>query len=60
MVKFESDCLECGLPCKGKACPHYEIEVHYCDECGKELEFIYEDDGDEVCEDCLCHRHFVG
>lgn len=61
MVKFESDCLECGLPCKGRACPNYEVEVHYCDCCGKDLylETIYDDGQEELCEDCLLNKYIV-
>ena len=53
MVKIENHCVDCGLPCLGKACPNREVEVHYCDKCGEELEDIFEVDGEELCEECL-------
>ena len=56
MIKIENHCCDCaapGYPCLGPSCPRREVEVHYCDECGCELEDIYEVDGDEFCEDCL-------
>lgn len=56
MVKTESGCVNCGLPCIGKACPYHTVEIHYCDECDEELDDIYEVDGDELCEYCLKKR----
>ena len=56
MLKVENRCCECatpGYPCLGATCPNRNVEVYYCDECGEELEEIYEVDGEELCEDCL-------
>lgn len=33
MIKTESDCLNCGLPCRHELCPHYKVKRLYCDEC---------------------------
>lgn len=53
MIKIENHCVDCGLPCLGRACPNREVEVHYCDKCGEEVEESFEVDGEELCEDCL-------
>lgn len=56
MIKLENHCCDCatpGYPCRGSACPLSQVEVHYCDNCGDELEDIYEVDGEELCEYCL-------
>lgn len=53
MIKYENDCVDCGLPCfdtcKYKNVPHY-----YCDCCGEETDELYiYDDGRQLCADCL-------
>lgn len=59
MIKIENDCLGCtdmGLMCLGSSCRYRNVEHHYCDHCGEELERshdIYDVDGLELCEDCL-------
>ena len=63
MVRYENHCCDCATPsypCMGKACPLRRVAVYYCDnpKCRAELgEDIYEDDGDELCADCLLERH---
>lgn len=54
--RFENHCCGCatpGYPCRGSACPLTKVEVHFCDECGEELDDIYDVDGEELCEYCL-------
>ena len=56
MVKYENHCVGCtsmGLYCMGSSCPNRNVPVPYCDECGCELEEIYDVDGEELCEECL-------
>lgn len=56
MIKYENHCCDCavpGYPCIGMACSLRRVEVHYCDQCGNELDDIYEVDGEELCEECL-------
>lgn len=58
MVKYENHCCDCaapGYPCLGSLCSRRRVEVHYCDNCGFELEKINidEDTGDELCDECL-------
>ena len=50
MRKVEDFCVNCGLPCRGNACVYSNVTVYYCDECGKEAEYII--DGKDYCEDC--------
>jgi hypothetical protein len=56
MKKIENHCCDCavpGYPCRGSSCPNRNVEVYHCDECGCELEEIYDVDGEELCESCL-------
>lgn len=56
MKRIENHCCNCaapGYPCMGSSCPNRNVEVHYCDKCGDELEDIYELDGEELCFVCL-------
>lgn len=50
MVKYESRCVSCDKPCIYECCPYYRVEVHYCDKCREEADYII--DGDDFCEDC--------
>ena len=53
MVRYESDCVSCGLPCLGTACPHYRVLVMTCDKCGEETNALYYGrNGNELCADC--------
>lgn len=59
MVRIENHCCDCatpGYPCLGRECSLRNVEVHYCDNCGEELDEIYDVDGDELCEECLKER----
>lgn len=53
MVKYESECVDCGLPCLHEGCPYYKVERHYCDECEVSDCDIYEYGGRELCLECL-------
>ena len=53
MTRVENHCVDCGLHCLGSSCRYRNVEVHYCDKCHKEIEDIYEVDGEEICESCL-------
>lgn len=52
MIKYENQCVDCGLPCLGSSCPNRNVAVCYCDECGDECGEYYEIDGEHYCEDC--------
>lgn len=62
MVRYENHCCDCATPsypCKGEQCPLRRVEVHYCDnpKCREQLDEIYDDDGKELCADCLLARY---
>lgn len=67
MIKKESDCVGCGLPCWGNACPHYEVITLICDKCGCEADELYKyyTDGfimKQLCLDCMkdaCRLHNI-
>jgi len=54
MVKFESGCVDCGLPCMGDACRYMRVPVCYCDHCGKEvrLDDLVTFDDIDLCREC--------
>lgn len=59
MIRYENHCCFCAVPpypCRGADCPLRNVEVHHCDNCGDELDKIYEVDGDELCEHCLKNK----
>ena len=56
MVRYEDHCCDCATGsyhCLGSLCSLRNVEVHYCDHCGEELDEIYDVDGEELCEECL-------
>ena len=53
MVKVESGCVDCGLPCLGTSCRNYRVLILRCDRCHDEVDELYEVDGEDLCEDCL-------
>ena len=52
MIKYENECVDCGLPCVGNACHYIRVPHLYCDICGLE-ETLYYFDGDALCIDCI-------
>lgn len=52
------ECVNCGLPCLGDACPRMNVVKCTCDDCGKTFEpeelYVYEDD--MLCEPCLLNK----
>lgn len=52
MKQYENECVDCGLPCIGDACPHRKVPHYYCDECDEE-ETLYYFDGRELCINCI-------
>lgn len=51
-VRYENQCVDCGLPCLGEGCKYYSVPVWSCDKCGDECVDLYDVDGYEVCEYC--------
>jgi hypothetical protein len=56
VIRTESGCVDCGLPCLYEACPNYQVFVYECDCCGDEANSIYYFDGQELCIDCIENR----
>lgn len=53
MVKYDDFCVGCDY-CIGYGCRYRKkLPVYYCDQCGSELDEIYEVNGEEICEYCL-------
>lgn len=52
MIRTESGCVDCGLPCLHESCPHYEYVVYECDNCGDETN-LYWFDNQQLCIDCI-------
>ena len=59
MIAIENHCCGCavpGYPCEGDLCPNRNVEVHYCDECGAEIDAAFDDefrvDGKDLCPEC--------
>lgn len=56
-MRYESDCVDCGLPCLGRSCPNYLIKVCRCDACGEEIDLedndgIHLENGADLCYYC--------
>ena len=56
MVRVESGCVDCDLPCIYESCPYYRIVIYECDGCGDEIEDLYHFDGEELCISCIEQR----
>lgn len=55
MRVIENHCCNCaapGYPCLGALCPRRNVEVLYCNKCGRELGEIFDGKGEELCEEC--------
>lgn len=50
---YENECVSCGLPCWGSACPNRHVLHLICDNCEEDVETLYVYDGEELCEECL-------
>lgn len=50
MIKEESNCVGCALPCVYERCPYYRVKVHYCVKCGEQADIKM--DGDTFCSNC--------
>lgn len=52
MVRTESGCVDCGLPCRYNACQHYKCNIYECDNCEKGSK-LYWFNGKQLCIDCI-------
>lgn len=55
MIRIESECVDCELPCVYNACPYYKVARLYCDECGEEAD-LWKFDGEELCVCCILQQ----
>ena len=59
MIRFENECCSCavpGYPCRGSSCSLRHVPHYYCDDCGEDVEVLYEFGGRELCIDCIEER----
>lgn len=56
MRYYESNCLDCGMPCLYESCLHYRVERFVCDFCKEEEYPLYEYEGYEICKECLLRQ----
>lgn len=52
MIEVTNECVDCGKPCLGNACPYKRVTRFCCDRCGEEGA-LYHYDGEELCIDCI-------
>ena len=52
MITVTNECVDCGFPCKGNACPYRNVKRYYCDRC-KEETTTYHWEDEHVCLDCI-------
>ena len=59
MIKFEDECVGCPpeLGCLGENCPNRNVVHLYCDNCGDDVENLFDTGGEQLCERCL-HKRF--
>lgn len=55
MIRVESGCVDCGLPCLRSACPHHKVIIYECDVCGEESK-LYWFEGNQLCVGCIEER----
>jgi hypothetical protein len=55
MIRYERECVDCGLPCVGQACPHFSVPHYYCDDCDEERD-TYHFESEELCINCIKSR----
>lgn len=55
MIRLESGCVDCGLPCIHEACPHYKVVIYECDDCEEE-EKLYWFNGKQLCISCIAKQ----
>lgn len=53
MIKFENECVDCGLPCLGSSCPNRNVRHLYCDRCKVDVPKLYVYDNEQLCWDCV-------
>ena len=54
MIRFENECVGCppNMGCMGSGCPYSHVPYLVCDECGEDVEKLYDTAHGQLCEDC--------
>lgn len=52
-VVKENECVDCGLPCLGDACPNRNRIHKYCDVCDDKYDKVWKYENTVYCKDCL-------
>ena len=56
MIKYENECVNCGIPlCLGESCPNQKVIHYYCDECyakDEDVDLYYFED-QHLCLNCI-------
>lgn len=54
MIMYEDECVGCPteMGCLGNSCPNRNVKRLYCDNCGDDVDKLYDVEGSELCEDC--------
>ena len=53
MIRYENECVDCGLPCMHERCIYWAVTRLYCDECDNEENTLYWWDDQQLCLDCI-------
>ena len=53
MIKYENECVSCGLNCVGDRCKHSNVPYLCCDKCECEENVLYEYNGEHWCKECV-------
>lgn len=56
MIRYESQCVQCGLPCRYESCRYYNVRILECNNCHQEFDKLYRLDGEELCDSCVLER----
>lgn len=59
MIKYENECVGCSAgayPCNEYSCKYSNVPHFYCDDCGLELDYLYDFEGEQLCLECIERR----
>lgn len=58
MITYTNECVDCGKPCLGRACPNSHVAHFKCDGCGDEVgeDELFDYDDKALCIDCIKAR----
>ena len=55
MIRFENECVGCptNMGCIGSGCPYSHVLHLVCDECGEDVEELYDTPSGQMCGTCV-------